>query len=54
MVDLGYIQKAQRWCGTATQVQYFDTGLGFFYASPLFTAPNNGGMDTKFSNMDLL
>lgn len=33
--------------------QYHDTGLGFFYASPIFTAPNNGGMDTKFGNMDL-
>lgn len=33
--------------------EYFDTGLGMFYASPIFTAPNNGGMDTKLSNMDL-
>jgi len=33
--------------------EYFDTGLGFFYASPIFTAPNSGAMDTKLSNMDL-
>ncbi|MDD7793351.1 discoidin domain-containing protein [Clostridium sp. 'White wine YQ'] len=32
---------------------YYDTGLGFYYASDLFTAPNDGGMDTKFNNMDL-
>ncbi|ADQ45030.1 coagulation factor 5/8 type domain protein [Caldicellulosiruptor kronotskyensis 2002] len=32
---------------------YFDNGLGFYYASDLFTAPNNGGMDTKCRNMDL-
>lgn len=33
--------------------QYYDTGLGFYYASKLFTAPNDGGMDTKCNNMDL-
>jgi endoglucanase Acf2 len=33
--------------------QYFDNGLGFYYASKLFTAPNNGGMDTKNNNEDL-
>ena len=33
--------------------KYLDTGLGFYYASDLFTSPNNGGMDTKFNNMDL-
>ncbi len=33
--------------------QYKDTGLGLYYASDLFTAPNNGGMDTKSNNMDL-
>ncbi len=33
--------------------QYYDTGLGFYNASKLFTAPNDGGMDTKCNNMDL-
>ncbi len=33
--------------------QYYDTGLGFYYASKLFTAVNDGGMDTKCNNMDL-
>jgi endo-1,3(4)-beta-glucanase len=32
---------------------YYDNGLGMYYAGDIFTAPNNGGMDTKSNNMDL-
>ncbi len=39
--------------GLPLMYQYYDTGLGFYYASKLFTATNNGGMDTKCNNMDL-
>lgn len=34
--------------------KYENTGLGMYYASDLFTSPNNGGMDTKSNNMDLI
>ncbi len=35
------------------RVNYTETGLGLYYASDLFTSPNNGGMDSKDENDDL-
>ena len=35
------------------RVNYTEIGLGLYYASDLFTSPNNGGMDSKDENDDL-